>query len=313
MTAVTRVIVARRGIMVTWTCLDSDIPASFVLPQPFHNQSRQLNTSDWPCMHDPLAKPPGEGMTEDMPLEAILPPKSSSHGKPGRLLRCGSELPAAEELRSLLEQHHQEIISRFDAQADMLQALQKPTPPPQPPMQLHSFVEGASKDGPMPMPAVAIAPRARRNSFTPLRFQTFEEEENRRREAALQETQMHSSMEKSSEIVKTGFLTRLVKSNRFELFFTCVVLTNSVFIGIEVELSLQNSGGSVLVIQMVQGLYTALFTAELLLRLSVHGRSFFCSPDWLWNWLDIFIVVTSLWELGIDILTGRPFVSMFFF
>ncbi len=35
------------------------------------------------------------------------------------------------------------------------------------------------------------------------------------------------------------------------------------------------------------------FTIELVARVCLHGRRFFCSDDWLWNWLDIAIVASS--------------------
>ncbi|CAE6942521.1 CACNA1H [Symbiodinium sp. KB8] len=254
-------------------------------------------------MVDPVAKPLEETESGEFLREGILPPQSSSHGKPGRLLRCGSDLRAAEALRAVLEQQHQEVLQRFDLQAQQLSKLQKLLPTAS-----ARFAAGVVEDGdgPRSMPALAIpASRQRRQSFTPLRFQTFEEEENKRREAALHESQIHSSMERTnSEPLREGFLTRLVKSNHFEMFFTCVVLTNSIFIGIDVQLSTQSPEDTHWAIQVVQYMYTALFTIELLLRLSVHGRSFFCSPDWLWNWLDIFIVATSLWEVSIDVVAG---------
>ena len=36
------------------------------------------------------------------------------------------------------------------------------------------------------------------------------------------------------------------------------------------------------------------FAFELLARLFIYGRSFFCSRDWMWNWLDVLIVASSL-------------------
>ena len=101
---------------------------------------------------------------------------------------------------------------------------------------------------------------------------------------------------------------RLVRSNIFEMFFMCVVVTNCIFIGVEVELNRQPQGNSPVIIQTVQYVYTTLFTLELAFRLGAHGKSFFCSAEWLWNWLDIFIVLTSLWEVTTDAIEG--FVSL---
>ena len=35
------------------------------------------------------------------------------------------------------------------------------------------------------------------------------------------------------------------------------------------------------------------FTIELIARVSLYGRRFFWSDDWLWNWLDVTIVASS--------------------
>ena len=66
--------------------------------------------------------------------------------------------------------------------------------------------------------------------------------------------------------------------------------------------------GGKLAFDIIGGIYTALFTIELLLRLWAFGcRDFFCSADWAWSFLDLFIVVTSLWELSSIIL--EPFTA----
>ena len=53
---------------------------------------------------------------------------------------------------------------------------------------------------------------------------------------------------------------------------------------------------------MVQYVYTGFFTVELALRVAGEGIGFFYkSNDLAWNWLDIFIVMTSLGELFMDL------------
>ena len=37
--------------------------------------------------------------------------------------------------------------------------------------------------------------------------------------------------------------------------------------------------------------YSGLFTVELVLRLAADGCQFLCGPDWVWSWLDVFIVL----------------------
>ncbi|CAE7542469.1 Cacna1b, partial [Symbiodinium sp. CCMP2456] len=57
-----------------------------------------------------------------------------------------------------------------------------------------------------------------------------------------------------------------------------VVVTNSIFIGVEA----------------IQWAYTGMFTLELILRICGNGKSFFCCEDWVWNYLDIFVVPLRL-------------------
>jgi len=240
--------------------------------------------------------------------EAVSLPPSSTHGGPGKLLGLGSaETYAAAALRDLVTEHHQQILQRFDLQEKLLrQALQEfRSTEITPAMAMMQTMQSAEPAGSWSIPAAALVRKARRESFTPLKFQTFEEEEKARRDAAVEESKHHSSAEQTGEmeIHREGLLSRIVNRNSFEMFFTCVVLTNSIFIGIEVQIGLQSSGESPAAIRAIQYLYTTLFTVELLLRMIVHGRQYFWNEDWLWNWLDIFIVSTSLWELGVDIVS----------
>ena len=47
--------------------------------------------------------------------------------------------------------------------------------------------------------------------------------------------------------------------------------------------------------------YAVLFTAELAARLLAFGLNLFLSEDGLWSMLDLIIVGSSLWDLGVDI------------
>ena len=41
---------------------------------------------------------------------------------------------------------------------------------------------------------------------------------------------------------------------------------------------------------------------ELVLRFKADGWRFLCGPEWVWSWLDVFIVLSSLWEVAIEIM-----------
>eukprot|EP00434_Breviolum_minutum_P019826 symbB.v1.2.017495.t1/scaffold1358.1/size123611/1 len=99
-----------------------------------------------------------------------------------------------------------------------------------------------------------------------------------------------------------GCVKRIVRHAGFDFFFAFVVLTNSIFIGVEVQLGLENQGARPLAIYIFQYAYTFLFSLELAMRLWADCRYFLCSEEWMWTWLDIFIVISSIWELIVDIL-----------
>ena len=88
----------------------------------------------------------------------------------------------------------------------------------------------------------------------------------------------------------------------FDLFFAFVVVTNSVFIGVEVEQGLDSLGTRPVVIYVFQYAYSTLFTLELVWRFAADGWSFLCGSDWVWSWLDVFIVLSSLWEIIIEVM-----------
>lgn len=94
---------------------------------------------------------------------------------------------------------------------------------------------------------------------------------------------------------------KIVNHPAFDCFFTLVVISNSLFIGVELQVSVDTQGGETpLFIQLMLYLYTALFVLELWFRLAADRCKFLFGEDWAWAWLDIFIVVTSLWEVVIE-------------
>ncbi len=78
-----------------------------------------------------------------------------------------------------------------------------------------------------------------------------------------------------------GCVKRIVSHAGFDFFFAFVVLTNSVFIGVEVQLGLENQGERPLGIYIFQYAYTLLFSLELAMRLWADCRYFLCSEEWM--------------------------------
>jgi len=87
----------------------------------------------------------------------------------------------------------------------------------------------------------------------------------------------------------------------FEAFFGCVIISNSVFLGIQVQVSSLSPGAEPHeAIFVVASIYTILFTVEWVLRLSVGGITFL-KNDWAWLILDTVVVASSLLEFVLEI------------
>jgi len=106
---------------------------------------------------------------------------------------------------------------------------------------------------------------------------------------------------KSPNPENNTFIAQIVRHALFDLFFGLVVVTNSILIGVEVELSLESDKIPV-GLQVTGFCYTVLFALELGLRIAAFGCSYFCSEDWAWAFLDLFIVLTSLGEMVLEII-----------
>jgi len=96
----------------------------------------------------------------------------------------------------------------------------------------------------------------------------------------------------------------VVKNIYFELFFAVAIFTNSILIGVQLEVALSNSkdDGEVAFV-VLQHSYAALFLVELVMRVVSDGSSFFCSQQWKWNYIDVALLMFSLFEVIVDILS----------
>ena len=99
-------------------------------------------------------------------------------------------------------------------------------------------------------------------------------------------------------------LRRMVGHPSFDIFFAMVVLLNAIFLGMEVESQLSGYWLSPMTSRISNYIFATLFTVELLARVAAYGYDFLWSDDWAWNLLDMFIVATSLAEIGADIVAA---------
>mmetsp|Transcript_53872 Transcript_53872/g.100929 ORF Transcript_53872/g.100929 Transcript_53872/m.100929 type:complete len:581 (+) Transcript_53872:47-1789(+) len=97
-------------------------------------------------------------------------------------------------------------------------------------------------------------------------------------------------------------LARLLKSWMFEAFFAAVILSNSIFIAIQVEASARDPGAESSLSDFIIGsIYTLLFLFELLARVVADGFQVFCGPDWAWLLLDLVVVASGIFEFVLEL------------
>ena len=96
-----------------------------------------------------------------------------------------------------------------------------------------------------------------------------------------------------------AMIRKIVASWFFEAFFAFAILSNSIFIGVEVHYAAHNAGKLLpSAFVYVDQTYAALFLTELVLRVLSEGKPFFwSSPNVAWNYLDVLINITSVLNL----------------
>lgn len=135
------------------------------------------------------------------------------------------------------------------------------------------------------------------------------------REAALRTSSLMTAQK--SEVVDMALEREITKSDRtssfhrgtsaivesvyFEVVFAIAILTNSIFLGVRVDMQDDEPP----FMQVLEYAYTALFTVELILRVRVIGfRAFILPKMMLWFYLDLFVVVSSLLEIAVELVVS---------
>lgn len=110
-------------------------------------------------------------------------------------------------------------------------------------------------------------------TFTPKLFSTFTQFDLQLKEGAANVDADQASRvlgldrrSMRSSGINDSWLKRFVSSASFDIFFASLVVTNAIFIGVEVQDNLHNPNGDSLVLKVIRNFYTALFTVEILLR-----------------------------------------------
>ncbi|CAE7691948.1 unnamed protein product [Symbiodinium sp. CCMP2592] len=245
------------------------------------------------------------------------------------------------ELRELLEKLHREVIQRFDKQEDLIRRehLRRPdvislarshSPPsgPQSPLSapqsprlspVREMQEESETSTTKPRRSKysQSADKPHRPSYRPY-FHTFTQADLALKQRAADVDskrtrrlfQAKSSLEGIEHDERRRGLQRLIDHAAFDGFFALLVVTNTIFIGIEVQETMSNTGVRPTIFYVVQYIYTALFTIELILRVAAEGYRLFLDEEWMWAWLDLVVVASSVAEVGFNIVESQGGTDM---
>lgn len=86
-----------------------------------------------------------------------------------------------------------------------------------------------------------------------------------------------------------NLLAQTIASPRFEKFITVIIVLNAITLGLETSAFVMEQIGSLLVV--IDKIFLAIFTLELLARIGLHRLRFFRDP---WSLFDLIIVSISL-------------------
>jgi len=122
----------------------------------------------------------------------------------------------------------------------------------------------------------------------------------------------HSTV--SKEAAKpAGFITTMVASRTYELLSVCLIVSNAVFIGWQVQRATLNQGPSA-ELRVMEVVFTVAFSLDLLVRMIPEGCSFFSKAgEGVWNSFDFVVVMMILFEMALDfgLRHGSPSTATF--
>jgi len=140
-----------------------------------------------------------------------------------------------------------------------------------------------------------------------VRITSFDDDDLLRKTAAHNEAQEWDETSPQEKLWKNSLpkwranLNMFVDSHHFELFFAVTIISNAMYMGVEVDFSSPGQDAPV-EFTIIRSVYTTIFTVELILRLLAQGCHFFRSQQWAWNYLDLLIVFSSVIESFLEII-----------
>lgn len=122
-----------------------------------------------------------------------------------------------------------------------------------------------------------------------------------------QDHQIHKVGKDAPEAGWRQKLQVFLGGNAFEAICGITIMTNALFIGVEIDYTAAHLDQTPPVTFLIIGyIYTILFAIELVLKI-VADRMFFFWPEqtkqFIWNYLDLIIVMSSLAEVALDVVS----------
>eukprot|EP00439_Symbiodinium_sp_Y106_P017141 s1087_g2.t1 len=241
-------------------------------------------------------------------IPLALPPE-----RPLELLSATSfaDLDQEEDWQALIRRQHEALMRRLDLQDNLLHRLLSVAAAEGAGgfsasasfSASNSAIPSGFKDGPPSLPS----PKQSKSKGSLLTSYTVEDlahkDEALTTHGQYSRNKFNKRTDKAGQVDTDGCVKKMVRHQAFEAFFAAVVITNAVFIGLDVQFAVgaDSEAERSSEMQIIGYVYTGLFTAELGLRLFEGGCRFFCNDDWMWGWLDLFIVMSSLWEVALDV------------
>lgn len=233
-----------------------------------------------------------------------------------------------EQLREAMDLQHLEVLERLGQQDQVLKSLEeqlkRPLLRPRDKLDPVLAVKPTSSVGSSPSRlsssrgtgSRSVTRRrrssrhsSRKGSFTPTFFTTYTQADLALKHGAQYMHAVRSRRKfaslKSENIdneVKEPLAQRILQQPAFDAFFAFTVIANTVYIGFDVQHSINYPNSSEIGFHIGHYIFTLAFIVELAIRLAAQGLRFFCSEDWMWAALDTFIVISSLWDIVMDIL-----------
>lgn len=159
----------------------------------------------------------------------------------------------------------------------------------------------------MESPSVSTSlPVSRRNTY-----EIAKEESNMHRQKIEALNELAGVISEESPKSKKEEVKNDMRSWQFEFFFAAVLVSNAIFLGVQTEwAAIYLNKDLPAPFTIVHSIYAILFVAELMWRVSLSGcRTFLCSSDWAWHWLDIAVTFSAVFDViatlaGFAALTG---------